>query len=180
MFARPSPAESMERIAQAPDATARAVLKALCHDLDIQKRALVYLDRIEATQKQVPNDDPANRKRKAESEIHLCVQCENPFYEEDNHSKACEFHEGELECDPYSGEWADWDENCHGDLDTPYNREEYPNGFTWTCCEKRGSDSPCTRGRHQAEREQRPWFRDDEDVKDEKEEESESSEDEDE
>jgi hypothetical protein len=41
----------------------------------------------------------------------------------------------------YEGDfWTDHDENCHGVIDTDDMREEYPEGFIWTCCEKSGDE----------------------------------------
>lgn len=57
---------------------------------------------------------------------------------------------GELEVDYDSPAWADWDENCHGTIDTEEMQEEYPDGFTWNCCDKTGSEPGCTAGRHEA------------------------------
>jgi hypothetical protein len=37
-----------------------------------------------------------------------------------------------------------------GPVDTQFNREEYPEGFIWTCCDKLGDEPGCQRGRHQA------------------------------
>lgn len=51
----------------------------------------------------------------------------------------------------YDGDfWADHDENCHGTIDTKEMREEYPDGFEWTCCHKLGSEPGCKSGRHQS------------------------------
>lgn len=46
--------------------------------------------------------------------------------------------------------WADWDENCHGTMDTDENREEWPEGFVWDCCEKDGTAPGCTKGHRYA------------------------------
>lgn len=46
--------------------------------------------------------------------------------------------------------WADWDENCHGIMDSKQSREEWPDGFIWDCCEARGSAPGCTKGHHYA------------------------------
>ena len=47
--------------------------------------------------------------------------------------------------------WADHDENCHGTIDTEDMREEFPDGFQWSCCEQLGTEPGCKRGRHQAD-----------------------------
>jgi hypothetical protein len=57
---------------------------------------------------------------------------------------------GELEVD-YDGDfWADHDERCHGTIDTDEMREEFPDGFTWNCCDNTGSEKGCVTGRHEA------------------------------
>jgi hypothetical protein len=56
-------------------------------------------------------------------------------------------HPGDLEVNYESGTWDDWDENCHGKIDTKSNKSEYPDGFTWTCCGKEGTyASGCEEG----------------------------------
>lgn len=56
---------------------------------------------------------------------------------------------GELEVDESEDFWADHD----SDPDTEFNRDEFPEGFKWDCCEQKGdSEEPgCKRGPHQAE-----------------------------
>jgi hypothetical protein len=48
-------------------------------------------------------------------------------------------HSGELEINSESHTWDDWDEGCHGPMDSKTNRSEYPDGFVWNCCEKEGT-----------------------------------------
>jgi hypothetical protein len=55
---------------------------------------------------------------------------------------------GEDEVNWDSDFWADHDEDCHGTIDTEENREEFPEGFIWSCCEKDMSDPGCQIGRH--------------------------------
>ena len=51
-------------------------------------------------------------------------------------------HNGECECDEEG--FVDWDEDCHGPMDTPENRKEYPENFVWTCCgESLGESRGC-------------------------------------
>jgi hypothetical protein len=57
---------------------------------------------------------------------------------------------GSLAVDYESDLWADHDENCHGDIDTPENQREFPEGFIYSCCEKRGGSEGCEVGNHQA------------------------------
>ncbi|GIQ88002.1 hypothetical protein KIPB_010158 [Kipferlia bialata] len=53
------------------------------------------------------------------------------------------YHPGELEIDYESETWYDWDEDCHGRMDTQSNRREYPDGFVWSCCGESGEAEGC-------------------------------------
>ncbi|GAP87379.1 hypothetical protein SAMD00023353_2700310 [Rosellinia necatrix] len=139
----------MDRLLSVPDAKAKSILLALCSDDgSLAHRASEFLDLIETLEKKPPTLDPANLKRKATSEIKICVQCQEPFYEEENGDKACTYHDGDLEEDSDSDVWADHDENCHGPIDTVENRMDFPEGFIWSCCQKLGHRRGCTKGRH--------------------------------
>jgi hypothetical protein len=50
-------------------------------------------------------------------------------------------HTGDLE--PDEDGWEDHDERCHGRINTAANRRDFPDGFVWSCCGKRGDGSPC-------------------------------------
>ncbi|KAF9532629.1 hypothetical protein CPB83DRAFT_631578 [Crepidotus variabilis] len=58
----------------------------------------------------------------------------------------CIFHPGELEVDQEM--FADWDEDCHGPMDSSETRREYPENFAWTCCNDDGNSAGCARGEH--------------------------------
>ncbi|KAI0602638.1 hypothetical protein F4775DRAFT_534852, partial [Biscogniauxia sp. FL1348] len=133
----------MEKITNAPDHIVRAALIALCNDSTIRHKAVEYIDKMSS-------GVAGGRKRKAESAVKICVKCQDPFREEDNGPKACRFHDGYLGIDYDHDTWADWDEPCHGLMDTQENREEYPEGFVWDCCEKRGTSRGCKRGPHES------------------------------
>jgi hypothetical protein len=53
---------------------------------------------------------------------------------------------GELELDEES--FADWDEDCHGPMDTKENRTQYPENFVWSCCGEDGRSTGCVHGEH--------------------------------
>jgi hypothetical protein len=56
---------------------------------------------------------------------------------------------GELETDDEGDFWADHDEDCHGRIEDL--REEFPEGFIWSCCNARGGESDgCEIGHHQS------------------------------
>ncbi|KAH7067471.1 hypothetical protein BKA63DRAFT_570770 [Paraphoma chrysanthemicola] len=84
------------------------------------------------------NGGTTGTKRKAQNRYDTCIQCEQEYDVLENHDKACVWHEGETEPD-YDGDfWADHDERIHGIIDSEESREEYPEGFVWDCCQKRG------------------------------------------
>ncbi|XXG94490.1 hypothetical protein Hte_000747 [Hypoxylon texense] len=89
-----------EALAKAPDNVVRAILIGLCStDDDINRQANAYLKKITSkTDSQSPNKSNASntnaRKRKATEEVHICVQCQQPFYENENNAQACKFHNG--------------------------------------------------------------------------------------
>ncbi|KAI8629521.1 hypothetical protein F5Y19DRAFT_433302 [Xylariaceae sp. FL1651] len=142
----------MQRFNDIPEAKAKTILIALCSDDSaLAARASRFLAHIESLERRMTaGDHQKGTKRKAKSAIKICIQCQEPFYEEDNSDKACRYHDGELEVDHSSDFWADHDEDCHGEIDTVENRVEFPEGFIWNCCNKMGHRSGCTRGRHNA------------------------------
>ncbi|KAF9007526.1 hypothetical protein BDQ17DRAFT_1238028 [Cyathus striatus] len=79
----------------------------------------------------------------------LCANCDvefdvNTIRDDDE----CVFHPGELEVN--EKEFADWDEDCHGPIDTTENRRLYPENFSWTCCDKDGMSEGCVHGEHRS------------------------------
>jgi hypothetical protein len=53
-----------------------------------------------------------------------------------------------MEPDYDSDFWADHNEDCHGTIDSDFCRKEYPEGFIWSCCEKKGDEEGCRMSRH--------------------------------
>ena len=62
------------------------------------------------------------------------------------HFLASNFKLGALEPDYDS--FPDWDEDCHGPIDTAQNRKEYPECFFWDCCDKDTTSEGCEEGKH--------------------------------
>ncbi|KAL6821370.1 hypothetical protein V8C40DRAFT_250193 [Trichoderma camerunense] len=80
----------------------------------------------------------------------VCIQCDSPFDPNDN-ARNCFYHNGELEVNDDDDFWADHDEDCHGIIDTDEMREEFPEGFRWSCCDKSGEAAGCRWARHQTD-----------------------------
>ncbi|KAF9776696.1 hypothetical protein IL306_005089 [Fusarium sp. DS 682] len=135
-----------EMVHLAPEQHVRAILLALLDDRTVKMRALNHYCRLKAA------DNPTTRlKRKAMNDLFVCVQCDHVFTHEDNTEKSCRYHPGDLEVDYEEDFWADHDERIYGEIDTPEMREEMPDGFRWTCCDKLGGRKGCTKGKHQAD-----------------------------
>ncbi|KAJ1325511.1 hypothetical protein MN608_08704 [Microdochium nivale] len=76
----------------------------------------------------------------------ICVNCSEEFDWHKNHKRACRSHSGTLSVDHSNDYWRDceWDD----ELDTPENRLEHPQGFSWSCCYKDGTNVGCLRRAH--------------------------------
>ncbi|KAK1774758.1 hypothetical protein QBC45DRAFT_336824 [Copromyces sp. CBS 386.78] len=149
--------EIVQAIASAPSSTVRTVLRALCADEETKLRIGMFLSQLPVTYEQrdqsrqgssSSSSSSASRKRKTAPQIEICVQCESPF-EEGDESLTCQHHPYDMEIDFDSEFWAD----CgHEYDDTPFWREQNPDGFTFPCCGETGSsvDEGCTMGKHRA------------------------------
>ncbi|KAF7312035.1 hypothetical protein MIND_00215600 [Mycena indigotica] len=87
----------------------------------------------------------------------ICENCGNSYdvnVAEDNED--CVFHPGDLEVE--DDKFVDWDEDCHGPMDTRSNRREFPENFTWSCCEGDGTAGGCVNGRHRPKSNKRQRF----------------------
>ncbi|KAF5551761.1 hypothetical protein FNAPI_7367 [Fusarium napiforme] len=135
-----------EMVHLAPEQHVRAILLALLDDPSVKARALNHYSRLKAA------DNPVTGlKRKAMNDLFVCVQCDQAFTHQDNTETSCRYHPGDLDVDDTGDFWADHDEDCHGEIDTPEMREEMPDGFRWACCDKLGGRKGCTKGKHQAD-----------------------------
>lgn len=77
---------ALEKMLKAPDYQVRAILLSLCDDSDIREKALSRFAALDVF------DKPS--KRKAVEDIHVCVQCDEPFTCEDNEFGDCMYHPG--------------------------------------------------------------------------------------
>ncbi|KAF7330221.1 hypothetical protein MVEN_02459200 [Mycena venus] len=74
-----------------------------------------------------------------------CPNCGETYdVNADEDEEECTFHPGELEVN--EAKFPDWDEDCHGPMDSEHNREQYPENFSWTCCNGDGmTEGVCNR-----------------------------------
>jgi hypothetical protein len=169
--------EGMSLLDRVPDEVIRKIFTALCEkDPETEKKALKCLKAFAKYNKKKSEQQAevsADTKRKAEGplpDVHLCENCDEGFLEEDNEDDACCYHPGAmmdtynieialadtislgyLEVNEDSSTWDDWDERTFGDHDNDDNRKEYPEGFTWDCCDARGDEKKgCEVGPHEA------------------------------
>ncbi|KAL2675384.1 hypothetical protein Neosp_011568 [[Neocosmospora] mangrovei] len=85
---------TLDELFNAPESQVRAVLRALCSDERVQRRALNHFDAL--LKGPIEVTVTAGQKRKAAGELLICVQCDQPFIEEENNKQACWYHwEGE-------------------------------------------------------------------------------------
>ncbi|KAK3399107.1 hypothetical protein B0T20DRAFT_351140 [Sordaria brevicollis] len=142
----------IEAINAADESTVRTVLRGLCADDEVEKLVGKHLYQVAnlITTKAGTSDS----KRKATASVHICVRCGNAFDENDNKTKKeCRYHPEEMEIDDSSSAWYDWDEDAHGEKDTPENRRtpHLLRGYIYYCCEKRADESEgCKLGYHKA------------------------------
>ncbi|KAI0768103.1 hypothetical protein BD413DRAFT_444022, partial [Trametes elegans] len=78
----------------------------------------------------------------------ICENCgEEHVMGDERDATECGYQPGYLEVN-YEA-FVDWDEDTHGPMDTPSNRREYPDNFTWSCCDCDGTEPDCVVGEHE-------------------------------
>ena len=79
----------LDEMIRAPEHQIRAILLTLCNDHRVRKMALDHYSAIRQY------DQPTKAlKRKATSDLYICVQCSSPFSNEDNGEGRCVYHPG--------------------------------------------------------------------------------------
>ncbi|KAJ6553624.1 hypothetical protein DFH09DRAFT_1153913 [Mycena vulgaris] len=75
-----------------------------------------------------------------------CANCGATYDMHGDEGEECIFHPGDLEVD--EAKFLDWDEDCHGPMDSQHNRDEFPQNFSWSCCSGDGLSEGCITGKH--------------------------------
>ncbi|KAM3513008.1 hypothetical protein MY11210_003313 [Beauveria gryllotalpidicola] len=126
----------------------RAVLVALCKDMDIFNRAFDMIEKLETAEEDAMADSDMSE---SEPKLAICIRCDAAFYTDENQDYDCSYHPGDLYPDEYDTAWDDHDVRCHGPLDTPRNRRAFPEAFRWECCDEVSTAEGCEMGRHRIE-----------------------------
>jgi hypothetical protein len=80
-----TPSNDFEVVKSISGNQAKAILLALCNTPAICSKVASYAKRL---------NQEESKKRKPESSIAICVQCDQPFDREDNDDNICVHHEG--------------------------------------------------------------------------------------
>lgn len=136
----------------AVDATSRAALhQAIASIPETHLRQVIsnLVDSVPAVEQAMTRElvsfDP--RTRAVTPRWEICDSCGEKYdLEVNRESNECKFHPGENKVDKAS--FVDWDENCHGPMDTLANRRAYPEKFVWTCCEEDTESEGCVTQEH--------------------------------
>ncbi|OJT04833.1 hypothetical protein TRAPUB_4405 [Trametes pubescens] len=144
-------------IASAPEDRVREAFAALVDSIPaITERVFGMLVAVPALPVAPWNAAPAanpGARARAEPMISRWRICENCEEEYDagtvRRATECSYHEGELEPSEDDDSWIEWDENVHGPMDTEENRRQYPDQFTWSCCDRDGTQPGCVEGEHE-------------------------------
>lgn len=158
------PSNSYEVVRNIPNDQAKAILLSLCTNPAICAKVATYAKRLD--------EEALSKKHKPDSTIAICVQCDQPYYEEDNDDTSCVHHDGELSllfylschtscignCNRATGvlevnyKAEVWEEiSDDGPIDSSDNEEDVPEGFNWTCCGTIGTSEGCKKGPHQSD-----------------------------
>ncbi|OJD11156.1 hypothetical protein AJ78_08018 [Emergomyces pasteurianus Ep9510] len=85
-------------------------------------------------------------KNKLRLRYAICSNCDEEFDILNNSKESCCYHPEESV--PDYDFFVDHDEEIHGIIDSDETREEFPEGFNYECCGRRGDENPCTVDRH--------------------------------
>lgn len=81
-----TPSTDFEVVKSISGDQAKAILLSLCISPAICSKVASYAKRL---------NQEESKKRKPESSIAICVQCDQPFYQDDNDDTSCVHHDGE-------------------------------------------------------------------------------------
>ncbi|KAJ7183250.1 hypothetical protein C8R46DRAFT_885022 [Mycena filopes] len=136
-----------------PDEAARAQLHTAIYALPEARLRDVLVDRADrvpavyrALARELIAVNPATRVVVPRWET--CANCGETYdvNADEGEDEECIFHPGKLQVN--EAKFLDWDEHCHGPMDSAHSREEYPENFSWTCCNGDGTAEGCVDGKH--------------------------------
>ncbi|KAI0201699.1 hypothetical protein F4808DRAFT_35293 [Astrocystis sublimbata] len=148
------------------DITLRMVLKSMCQGSEeCRKEAIQRMltsrkrDVIELSDTSDDDAQKASKKQKKSEDTPIarferCKKCEKTYDVTLNDDTACMTHPGMLDIDPEV--FPDDDDVQYGigpdiDVYTDWRREEWPEGFIWSCCDEDCNSKGCQVQRHTPE-----------------------------
>ncbi|KAF0328737.1 hypothetical protein GQ607_004149 [Colletotrichum asianum] len=130
--------QELDVIRGMPEGMARTVLISLCGERETRKKAVEMARQLLGSQAKI-----SAMTTISESLNPARLVCD---------PDACKYHPGKFEIDESSEEWDSidiWDEKDWEQLeDDPCWKEDKPDGFKWSCCERNGNVEGCQRGPH--------------------------------
>ncbi|KAK0622604.1 hypothetical protein B0T14DRAFT_564047 [Immersiella caudata] len=157
--------ETINTVINAPEPQLRVLVQALLTSDDVTLR-----NKVLAVYWAVQSGDPQDKtnKRKAEfdqddgssanasgtsNNVQTCVRCKQSFTPSSGSmnfaGQQCLHHPGELLFDEESQVWREW-EYSEMDMDTMESRQDFPEGFKYSCCRAPGDAKGCKLGEHVA------------------------------
>ncbi|KAJ7039694.1 hypothetical protein C8F04DRAFT_949746 [Mycena alexandri] len=135
-----------------PDAASRAQLHAAIYTVPEARLRDVLADLVDrapavyqALARELITANPATRVVIPRWET--CASCGETYdVNADDGEEECIFHPGNLQVN--EAKFLDWDEDCHGPMDSAHDRDEYPENFSWSCCNGDGMAEGCVNGQH--------------------------------
>ncbi|KAF5492270.1 hypothetical protein CGCS363_v010561 [Colletotrichum siamense] len=142
--------QELDVIRGMPEGMARTVLISLCGERETRKKAVEMARQLLGSQAKISAMTTTSGSAKPASLV--CSRCHERVEGDKQDPDACKYHPGEFELDESSKEWDSidiWDENDWEQLeDDPCWKEDKPDGFKWSCCERNGNVEGCERGPH--------------------------------
>ncbi|KAF2276430.1 uncharacterized protein EI97DRAFT_458365 [Westerdykella ornata] len=121
--------------------------------LQVAREALLVRNEDEQKKEDVAKDlgpSSTNKRKRASGEMmkryEICKQCKQEYDVTKNWPESCVWHRGLLFVDNEHETWVDWPDFM--DMYSEETQNEYPEGFIWDCCEKRGTEPGCQKSIH--------------------------------
>ncbi|KAH0421257.1 hypothetical protein CcaCcLH18_13532 [Colletotrichum camelliae] len=121
----------------------------LCGERETRKKAVEMARQLLGSQAKLSAMTMTNGSARPAGTV--CSRCNESVERNEQGTDGCKYHPGEFEFD--EDVWREthdlWEETDWDDLETnPHWKEEHPDGFKWSCCQRNGKVEGCQRGPH--------------------------------